>query len=93
MRKNQPFGGLVQIIVGSDLGFVATGLEPWNGNPNILRCIAPGPTGQFVDYGNDRVPGVENIVNNQHTIIVPDLFDDVVEAMNRDLASLINADV
>lgn len=93
MRKHQPFFGFIQEIIRNHVRFVAAGLEPRHGNTDILRRIAARARAQLVDDRFDRIAGIEDVVNDQNTVVVADLLDDVVESVHGNGAALIDADV
>jgi len=91
--KHQPLRCFAQKIVRNDTRFIATWLEPWHRNPNIIWRIAACPFGQLFNNRDNRVAGIEDIIDDEYAIVVADLLDDVVEAMYSDRTALINAHI
>lgn len=93
MRKDQPFGRLVQVEVGNQIRFVTAGFEPRHGDTYVLRRIAARARGKLIDDGGDRIAGVEDIIDDQYAIIMTYLFDNVVEAVYGNGAALVHTDI
>ena len=83
----------MQVIIRHDVSLVATRLEPGHRNSNIFGRVAPGPLGQLINDGNNRVSGVEHVINDEHTVVVAYFFDDVIQAMHGDCAALVHTDI
>ena len=93
MRENEPLSGLVKIVLRRNIRFIPAGLEPRDSNSDIFGRIAPGPPRYLVYHRNNGVAGIEYVIDDQHPIVVADLFDNVVDPVNGDFPAFINPDV
>ena len=92
MGEDEPFVGLVDVVIGPAVRAVVAGLEIDRRDADVVGRVAPRKAVQGVDDGHDAQAGVVDVVHDQQAVRRVGLLDDVVQAVDPDrLARLLDA--
>ena len=79
----------MDVIIGCAIGLISARFKIGHRNSNIGWRVPPSRDRQLVNYGLNATTGIKNVVNNQQRMLSANLSNQIVQAINLNLRTLI----
>lgn len=80
--KYKPSVGFMDIVIRYHVGHIVLGLEPRGSDANIVRQVAAHLFAQGLNDGSDAVTAIENVVNNEESVLPIGVSNDIFQGVH-----------